>query len=235
MKATRTHTATLAALVTLGMGVTRLAAREGGPPSAKMPSASAAGPAAPLGVAVCDVVHAFGQYQRAVDETRKLDQVGKRLKQEAAKRQEAIERAKVRLEGVKDDGKRREALAEEVKKLETDCKAWLEREKARCLRYHHRLSGEMYEEVLAVIGQVARERGLGLVLQTRRKKIDSTDSADLVRKIHAWTVLYAAPEIDITDEVLRRLNSAYRKRKGTGRKPGPEHDPKRGKERPDDL
>lgn len=190
------------------------------------PARTAAAPAPGATFAVCDVVFVFDRYERARDETRKIEASSNALQRENRKRLEQIRRAKAELDHVKDDDKKREALQAKVKKLETDREAWTEREQARHMRYHHRLTREMYAEIVETIARLAQAKGIPLVLQVRRAKPKSKNTLGFIREIRARQVIYAAAPYDITDEVLRRLNAAYRKTKPRkpATKPGKDDD-----------
>lgn len=65
---------------------------------------------------------------------------------------------------------------------------------------------EMYEDFWEAVGKVAKAKGLQVVL--RKRKYDPALRADLRRASNdRRTVLYAAPELDVTQDVINMLKA----------------------------
>ena len=72
---------------------------------------------------------------------------------------------------------------------------------------------DMYEDFWAAVDKVAKAKGLQVVL--RKREYDPTIPAELRRASNdRRTVLYAAPELDVTQDVINMLKTA----EGPGRK-----------------
>ena len=170
--------------------------------------------AKPRGVAtrvgVCDIVEIFDNYQRAKDLTAQLSEHGKTIKAENEKRGKAIDAIKMELESLNAGSKEYDKRLDEIEKLAIERKAWLDYETAKSMRNHHRLTRDMHDQIVKMIAQVSKELNLQIVLQRDRSKMSSMTTPELIRKIAARKVLYAAEEADITEIVLSRLNLAYR-------------------------
>jgi Skp family chaperone for outer membrane proteins len=65
---------------------------------------------------------------------------------------------------------------------------------------------EMQEMITAVFSRIAKERNLTLVVQVVDKEIDP-GKPQSVQKAFSAVVLYAAPGLDITDEVVAGLHN----------------------------
>ncbi len=160
-------------------------------------------------LAVCDVVHVFNNYQKAIDLTRRLESKSKQIQAENQKRKEQIKKKRELLKGLK--GAEYERHYNEMRRMELEREAWLNYQDEMARREHHRLTGEMYEEVLDSIEQIAAENGFDIVLQKRGSITRSKSSPELLTQIERRQILYANDATDITQMALERINSSYKK------------------------
>jgi Skp family chaperone for outer membrane proteins len=72
---------------------------------------------------------------------------------------------------------------------------------------------EVYSEIVRLSGLVARERGYDLVHRVDRMPATESGDPDILGEIERRGVLYSDPSIDLTTEVLERLNRGYAARK----------------------
>jgi len=161
-------------------------------------------------VGVCDIVEIFDNYQRAKDLTAQLGEHGKAIKAENEKRGKAIDAIKMELESLNPGSKEYEKRLDQIEKLTIERKAWLDYETAKSMRNHHRLTRDMHDQIVAMIALVSKELNLHIIFQRDRSKMTSNSTPELIRRIAARKVLYAAEEADITEIILSRLNLAYR-------------------------
>ncbi len=160
-------------------------------------------------VAVCDVAEVFNNYKRAKDLTAKLDARRQRIKSANNKRGKVIEEKQMELEGLKEGSPKFEEIFNKIQLLTIEREAWLQYEDRLALRDHHRLSREMYEEIVAMVGAIAKSKGLDLVLYREGKTPPTQNITELLRAIRARKVLYSTETIDITEETLRSINQNY--------------------------
>ncbi|HLY10232.1 MAG TPA: hypothetical protein VKW04_13075 [Planctomycetota bacterium] len=72
---------------------------------------------------------------------------------------------------------------------------------------------EVYTEIVRLSGVLARERGFDLVQRgDRMPALDAAD-ADLLGQMERRSLMYYAPDVDLTPAVLERLNQDYAARK----------------------
>lgn len=161
-------------------------------------------------VAVCDVVQVFNSYTRAKDLTTTLNDKRQEVKAEADKRTSVIESIQLELQGLLPGSKEYERKFNDVQRMAIERKAWLQYQEALVMRDHHRLTKEMYEQIIEMISQVARERGIQIVLYRMRSELESKETRELLQQIERRRVLYAADGIDMTETVLNRLDEKYR-------------------------
>jgi len=72
---------------------------------------------------------------------------------------------------------------------------------------------ELYEDVLAEVAAVGREGGYDFILKDQSRERKGATADQMVRQISQRSVLYAKPELDLTDRVLKRLNKRHAARK----------------------
>ena len=161
-------------------------------------------------VAVCDIVEVFDNYQRAKDLTQDLNDKSAKIKAENKQREKAIKAVQMEMENLKDGSPEYEKRLDQIQNMTIQRTAWLEFMTAKNMRNHHRLTKEMYNEMVAAVSQAAKELKCQVVFQRDRSKLQSNNTPELIRRISARKVIYAAAELDITEIVLGRLNMAYR-------------------------
>ena len=171
-------------------------------------------PLATTKVAVCDVVQVFNNYQRAKDLTQMMAERRQAIKTESEKRAKAVEAIQKELEGLKPGSKEYESRFKEAQRLSYETKAWAQFQEAVVLQEHRQLTQEMYEEILAMIAKVAKAYGIQIVLYSEGPVLQSNDTRELLRQIERRKVLYNDESVDLTDEVLARIDEAYRLSKG---------------------
>jgi Skp family chaperone for outer membrane proteins len=176
----------------------------------------AADPARPTAVAICDVVSVYNNYDRARDLTEEFNRRREEMERQAAQRAQRIEQLSDVLSGLKVGSKTYEEKVQEMMKLRMEGEAWASLKQRMAEREHRQLTQEMYEEIVAVISAVARQRGYDLVLHRDTIPLESRSSGELLNKIAQRKVLYARKAVDITDVVLELVNRRYQQSKKDG-------------------
>lgn len=165
--------------------------------------------AGPTKVAVCDVVHVFNNYARATDLTNQLNEKRQTIQTEAEKKLRAVELVQMELEGLVEGSEQFETRLAEVQKLEIERQAWQQIKEASILREHHRLTREMYKQILEKVAQVAKARNVDLVMYRIRGELLSGNTQQLLQEIAQRRVLYAGEGMDLTEIILTSLNDDY--------------------------
>jgi len=165
-----------------------------------------------ISVAVCDVVEVFNNYKAAVDLNAQLEERQSQIEEESKSRLKAIEAKQMELESYKRGSDQYERTLMEIQRLAIDRKGWLELEKAKALRWHGLQSQKMYEEILRMIGGVARRRNVQVVLYREALAVQSEGTVELIREIERRKVLYWDSRLDITTDVLTAINQEYESR-----------------------
>jgi len=206
MNASRICTLVIVALVGGALLLTHSAAQPARPPAAQR-------------IAVCDLVDVFNNYQRAKDLTAQLNERREAIRAESQKRNKAIEALRLELENYKKGSVKYKQTGNEITRLAIEAKAYLQYQDALALQEHRDLTKEMYREIKAMVTQVAKQRGISLVLQREPGEPETENTAELLRMIYNQKVLYSSDGLDITESVLLSLNQAYKSKKPAAKKP----------------
>ncbi len=171
----------------------------------------ASGGAAPARVAVVDIPAVSEGYRRTSDLENKFEQRRKALNAERGALREKVDRTTRSLReefkpGTKEYQERRKQLA----MLEAEFQ-WLveaqgreiERQLAKSLR-------AIFDDIRNAIGEVAEEKGMDVVLAADQLPEDAPATTTQARQqIILQKVLYWRPSVDLTDDVIVRLNADY--------------------------
>lgn len=197
----RPHAYLLAAAVCLTVALTVLTHSQA--QSTTMPAPEAR-------VAVCDMQEIFSEYNRAKDLLARLNDRRQAFSAEDEQRGKAIEALQVELAGLKAGSEEYEARRTEAERQQIDRTVAMQMAESALRREHRRLTMDMYAEVTRVVAEVAQERGFTLVLYRDGELVDTEETLELLAQIRSRKLLYNDPSLDITADVLARLNVAYR-------------------------
>jgi Skp family chaperone for outer membrane proteins len=178
----------------------------------------AAAPAAraELKVGVVDVVQVMNASERVADANDDLQAEQATLKVAAEKRFKAAEELALKRDGFIKGSAEWKKADEEAMKAAIDVQAWSTLEQAKVERKHRDFLQEVYREIATTVARLARDKALDLVftkafLSPPQINLDEAAGLeDLKSRILNQRVLYPATPTDITPEVIKTLNEAYR-------------------------
>ena len=176
------------------------------PPVPAVPEAMAPVPATGLRIAVVDL-------HKLLNESRLRQEINQNMEKEAEKKTEEfnamgkeIDRLKAVIEHYQ------EASPERLEK-EKDLLLKLGRadalEKWEKKALNDRLNAaylKVYGAVTAAVGKYAKEKGFDLVLRYDKQPIAGESRGEILNQIFSRGVLYFAPQVDITDGVMKEIN-----------------------------
>lgn len=164
-------------------------------------------------VAVCDVVQVFDNYARAKQLGSEFAERGKRLQAEDDQRVKAIENLSNELEGLMAGSREHDQRLNEVRRLTISRKVWMQFQTELAQRDRMRLTKGMYNEIIAMVAKIAKQRGVEIVLYRKNEEQSAENMAQMLQQMELRKVIYASNNVDITDSVLLGLNAAYRAEK----------------------
>lgn len=162
-------------------------------------------------VAVCDMQEVFNEYARAKDLAAQLRDKRQALAAEDDQRGQAIDALQVELGGLKPGSAEYEARRAEADRLRIDRATAMQFAELSLRREHCQLTIEMYGEISKVLADVAREKGFNLVLYRDGNLVETDQPLELMAQIANRKLLYSDDSLDITADVLARLNESYRR------------------------
>jgi Skp family chaperone for outer membrane proteins len=207
--------------VPTGDGATAKPARA---PKPRLPDAESPRPGrAPAKVAVVDIVHVFNEYRRAKDLTKELGAFRDKMKAESEKRAAECKALQERIRALVGGSDEAERLKAELQEKAIAMETWMKAKQAEAMGRHKKLTEEMYEEIVAATGRIARRRGFLVVLNAQHKLGETPNAQALLQQIRGRTVLYADQRVHLCKDVLKEVDEAYRKKQET-RKAGKKTD-----------
>lgn len=170
--------------------------------------------AAPAKTAVCDLFIILKNYDRGNDLKKELKTRIDKITAEGDKRGKEITKIQDTLEELKPGSKEYDAQLNKMTQLTIDRQAFLNYQDELAKRETFRYTKEVYQDVLDAVDKVAKERGYQLVLFKESANLTSRTYDELLEQIARRKVLYSDSSLEITDDVLKRLNRDYAVKKG---------------------
>jgi Skp family chaperone for outer membrane proteins len=162
-------------------------------------------------VAVCNVYTIYQNYEKAKDNLAKLNQQKKTIQQEVQSRMKKAQEIADTLKSglIKKGSKAYEQQVQEMMRIQLETQAWEKLQTQLAMRRHQAMTREMDDEIMAAVSKVAAEHGVDIVM-TPDATADE-EEADVLQRISRRTILYWSDRVDMTDAVLDRLNTNYKK------------------------
>jgi len=163
-------------------------------------------------VAVVDLVRIFNECEQIQHLNEMIRQKQQEIAAEAKQRRERIENLRIMLSAFQPGSKDYETRRKELMQLNIEANVWLQTREQEIEDDKFNWTRVIYEKSLDVVDKIAQERGLDFVAQRVEWKPDEIvdqNVTSLRRVIKERTLVYYRPSLDITDEVIQRLNAAY--------------------------
>ncbi len=170
--------------------------------------------AADPNIAVIDVARVFEDYDMTRDLETVFDQARQALSDEADSRRGNIDqmrRGLAAFDPESDDYKRRE---QELIRAEAEFQVWSNIKERQLKADHKKWLLQIYRDTQSTVAAIATDRSIDLVLTFDKLTEDAPDSTALRQQILLQKVIYHSDRMDITDDVLKKLNDAYKARGG---------------------
>lgn len=199
------HKSWIATVIGLALVVTFSAAQS-------QPTASPASSGGNHRVAVIDLVRIFNECAQIQDLNEMMKQQTEAAAQEAQQRRKVIEDKQTELTAFRPGSPDFLARRKDLVRLNIDANVWLKVTEQQMDQDKFDWTKVIYDKARQVIEQIAKERGYDVVLLRSEFKPDDIELAvqTLRRVIQERTVVFNVPEIDITDQVIRKLDADYK-------------------------
>ena len=178
-------------------------------------------------VAVVNVPVVSERYVKTSDLEVQFDDLRRRLNQERDAMRERIDRAQRALqEEIKPGTEEFDRRRREIAMLEAELQWFLESEGQKVEQGLSISLRSIFDDIQAVVREIALEKGIDVVVAGDRLPADTPASPAQVRQhILLQKVLYWSPGVDLTDDVVARLNARYKASGGSRSTPGTPGEP----------
>jgi Skp family chaperone for outer membrane proteins len=208
MKASRLYLLAIAALALVAIFLGRSIAQTATAPAAAQ---------APLKVLVCDIFRIFNQYQNDIDLSDQYNQKMTVLMLEDKKKQEKAEMDEKGLSSLKEGSAEYVKQQGEVEQEKAERQVWQQVQEHNVMGWRIRKTQEAYDQILKTIAKVSKSRDAQLVMYLDTGVPKTNDLHELLQAIERRQVIYSDDSLDITDDVLKTLNTAYATSKKNGK------------------
>jgi len=163
-------------------------------------------------VAVVNIAAASEKYAKTADLEAQFDAVRRKLNQERDSMKEKIEKANRSLqEELKPGTDEYRARRKQVALMEAELQWFVESEGQKVEKGLADSLRSIFDDIHAAVREVAQEKGVEIVLASDQLPADSPDSPTQVRQhILLQKVLYWTPGLDLTEDVIAKLNARYK-------------------------
>jgi len=170
----------------------------------------AAGPVVPRPIAVFDLERTFNALSEKTAEENRLVEVAKAMKVDADAMSKAVNRQQEDLKELKPDTPQYQAALLQAAEAAGDYKAKVDFNRAKLDIEKARMMLYLYKQIREAARQMAQERGYAIVfVDDSKAAIPPGTEEETNRQISARRMVYTSPEIDITDELISRMNNAF--------------------------
>lgn len=172
--------------------------------------AGAAMQAQPTATAVADVQKIFDSLREKTAVEGQLRSRQERLEQQLASKRNEVAQLRQDLGVLAPGGPDYQEKEDQLRKAAVDLRVWAEVEQQRVVGEQVIQVESLYRKTLDTVAQVARDNGYDIVLYKEpAPNFDVREPQDLLRLIQLRKVLFAADSIDITEQVVQRMNNAF--------------------------
>ncbi len=183
-------------------------------------SQAAEGAAAPgpTVVGVVDMYKVLNESRMYKDLKEDLREGAQSKREEAQRRKQEAEMAEKTLDAF---NRRAPQFREKFKAFvdaAVDYNAYVKLSQAEQILLLNKGTWQVYQSILEVVAEVAKERGVDLVVYLDDFEPDLQDTQRLMSQIRQRKILHRAPRVDMTELVLERFNMSYRKAKAANEK-----------------
>lgn len=174
------------------------------------PAGRAQGTIAPVGrCATIDVVSVFNRYEQTQDLNRQFDELRRRIRDEADRREQKLFELKRLLRRFNEDSPEYQQRLSEYQQEQKALEEYLRRAEEQVAREFRDWTERTYRQIVEAAGNIAAQQGFDLVLTTVQIDPNVPDAEGIKQQIRLRPVLWSNPAIDISEAVLRDLNLRY--------------------------
>lgn len=174
-----------------------------------------------VNTAVVDVPAVSERYNKTIDLEAKFEEIRMGLNERRDALRDRLDRMQRSLqEELKPDTEEYEARQKELAMLQAELQWFVESEGKRIERRLAVSLKMIFTDIHAMVTEVAAERGIDVVLAADRlPDAEPGNPTQIRQQIVLQKVLYWSPRVDLTDQVIDRLNAKYGAEKTQAKQP----------------
>lgn len=161
-------------------------------------------------VAVVDMTKVFNECQQIKDINDILQRRGAEFRTQIQKSQETIEQKEAELEAFARGSKEYVERFKEWVQLQVDYATSVKVHQRKLLRNQTLWTRKTYYSTVEAVEELAKARGLSLVLYRDEMELATDDINELERRLRSRKVIYSAAALDITQEILDKVDGNYK-------------------------
>ena len=165
--------------------------------------------ARPLRIGVVSLTRLWDGYQRRLFLDSKLIQFRQTKAQTLQEKKDEVDQLRQKIELLAPGSTQRQEAEGELQQKQVEGRTLAELSAKEVARRYFEYWDLVYNDIRAAVQQVAQAQGYDLVFKTVESQSRTTSTRELQGKIEGRTVLYAAAELDLTEEVLTVLNENF--------------------------
>lgn len=163
----------------------------------------------PLKALVCDIFRVFNQYQNDIDLSDQYNQKMQVLMIEDKRKQEKSDTEEKALKDLKEGSAEYLKQQDQIEQEKAEHQVWRQIQERTLMAWRVRETHKAYDQILKTIAKVSKDRGAQLTMYLDSGVPKTNDLPELLQAIERRQVIYSDESLDVTDDVLRTLNTAY--------------------------
>ncbi|MFA9476718.1 OmpH family outer membrane protein [Phycisphaerales bacterium AB-hyl4] len=164
----------------------------------------------PTAIAVVNIEHAFNELREKVAVENEIRSRGEQLGQEEQQRRQQIRQLREDLDVLAAGTSAYRQKEEELGRAVIELQTWTQFQQQRLAREHVLQTERLYRKMNDAIAELAQDEGYDAVLFREGEiNFQAEQPQELVAQIQMRKVLYASDNIDITQQLIQRMNNAY--------------------------
>lgn len=161
----------------------------------------------PVGpVAILDLEYIFKHHARLESLKQQMQGDVQAAEHNVQKARQSLQELAKKLDDYKKGTPEFKNLEEELAKRDADIKLQVNVQRRNFAEQQSKIFYSIYQQVAEAVKQYSQQNGIQLVMRFNGDQPDPTDPDDIVRALNK-SVVYNAPEIDITPAILRMVNA----------------------------
>ena len=169
---------------------------------------------APLKIATASAAKIFMGMKEKTDVRARLDQQVKDLRNEEESRRQKVKDLQSQMELIKPDSPQYEEASKALTAAAIEFEVWGKTSQAQAARNEKMLTKMLFEKITVAIAEIAKERGIDFVVAEQPPfAVERMSPQELQQAMVQRQVLYANASLDLTQDVITRLDERYNTQK----------------------